>query len=42
MIFESWPDFIGEVTYLPMQKLEKITPNKSSGVNSPVMVLSAF
>ena len=29
-------------TYLPMQKLEKITPNKSSDVNSPVMVLRAF
>ena len=28
--------------YLPMQKLEKITPSKSSEVNSPVMVLSAF
>ena len=26
--------------YLPMQKLLKITPSKSSEVNSPVMVLS--
>ena len=26
--------------YLPIQKLEKITPSKSSEVNSPVMVLS--
>ena len=24
--------------YLPMQKRLKITPNKSSGVNSPVML----
>ena len=28
--------------YLPMQKLEKITPSRSSEVNSPVISLSAF
>lgn len=30
------------VRYFPMQKLEKMTPSRSSEVNSPVISFSAF
>jgi hypothetical protein len=30
------------LAYLPMQKLEKITPSKSSALNSPVISFKAF
>ena len=31
-----------EPAYLPMQKLEKITPSKSSALNSPVISLQGI